>query len=81
VAYGGRVNSGLNNVATFPRVFTGLALNDQAFQGAGSFTEQRIILVYQQSRTIAANDLSQTAQQAVDALVAELKAKGFILPI
>jgi hypothetical protein len=35
----------------------------------------------EQSRTVAANDQNRTAQQVVDALVAELKAKGFILPI
>lgn len=75
-----KVNSGLNNVATFPRSFAGLGLNDQAFEGAGSFTEQRIILSYQQGRTVAANDLNQTAQQTLDTLVAELKAKGFVLP-
>jgi hypothetical protein len=75
-----KVNSGLNNIATFPRLFAGLGLNDHAFEGAGSFIEQRIILSYQQGRTVAANDLNQTAQQSLDALVAELKAKGFVLP-
>jgi hypothetical protein len=75
-----KVNSGLNDIATFPRVFAGLGLNDHAFDGEGSFTEQRIILSYQQGRTVAANDLNQTAQQTLDALVAELKAKGFVLP-
>jgi hypothetical protein len=75
-----KVNSGLNNIATFPRVFAGLGLHDNAFNGTGAFTEQRLILSYQQGRTIAANDLNQTAQQTVDALVAELKAKGFVLP-
>jgi hypothetical protein len=74
-----KVNSGLDNVATFPRVFAGLGLNDHAFDGEGSFTEQRIILSYQQGRTVAANDLNQTAQQTLDGLVAELKAKGFVL--
>jgi hypothetical protein len=75
-----KVNSGLSNIATFPRVFTGLALHDSAFDGAGSFAEERIILSYQQGRTVAANDLNLTAQQTVDALMAELKAKGFVLP-
>src|SRR4030095_39552 len=75
-----KVNSGLNNIATSPRAFAGLGLNDHAFEGAGSFIEQRIILSYQQGRTIAANDLNQTAQQSLDAIVAELTRTSFVLP-
>jgi hypothetical protein len=69
-----------SEIKTFPRVFAGLAQNNAASQGKGKFSEQRITLSYQQVRTIAANDANQTTQQVVDALVAELKALGFILP-
>jgi hypothetical protein len=68
------------NITNFPRIFHGISLQDSAFANKGSFTEQRFVLSYQTARTIAANDANRTAQQAVDALVEELKLSGFVLP-
>ena len=68
------------NVTTFPRIFHGISLLDSAFNNKGSFTEQRFILNYLPTRSILANDANQNAQQAMDALVAELKLQGFIVP-
>lgn len=65
------------NSVSFPRLITGTLFNDQAFNGDGSFVEQRILLTYQESRSVAANDANQTVQQVIDSLVAELKIKGF----
>jgi hypothetical protein len=65
------------NAFVFPRRFASIAFADSAINGDASFIEQRAVLVYQQDRTIAANDANQTTQQAIDAIVAELKAKGF----
>jgi hypothetical protein len=48
--------------------------------GDGQFVESQVLAGFQSARTIAANDASLTLQQAVDALVAELKAKGFEAP-
>ncbi len=62
---------------SFPRVFIGLSVQDKAFVSEGAFTEQRTVVSYQQARSLAANDAQQTAQQVVDALSTELKAKGF----
>jgi hypothetical protein len=68
------------NVATFPRLFLGTTLSASSFSGEGQFVEGRLLAAYQSVRTIAANDADQTLQQAVDALVADLKALGFETP-
>ena len=70
----------LSNVFTFPRLFASSAFQAEANGGDGEFVEQKATLVYQQERTIAANDANQTSQQALDTIVAELKAKGFQTP-
>jgi hypothetical protein len=70
----------VGNSVSFPRLIAGTLFNDQAFNGDGSFVEQKILLTYQESRTIAANDANQTVQQVIDSLVAELKIKGFEAP-
>jgi hypothetical protein len=76
-----RFNSQIaENFVTFPRLLTGTVFDDEAFNGAGAFIEQKTAIVYQENRTVTANDANQTAQQAVDGLVAELKVKGFELP-
>ena len=56
------------------------AFQAEANGGDGEFVEQKATLVYQQERTIAANDANQTSQQALDTIVAELNAKGFQTP-
>lgn len=61
----------------FPRLFVGFSTQDQAFNGQGSFVEQKAVLSYQEARTKAANDAGQTIQQVLDALGVELEAKGF----
>jgi hypothetical protein len=74
-------NSGIaSNLTTFPRIFRGIALQDSAFESKGSFLEGRFILSYQQTRSIAANDGNQTAEQAIAAIVEQLKLQGFVLP-
>jgi len=65
---------------SFPRMISGTVFDDEAFNGVGAFIEQKILLTYQENRSIAANDANQTVQQVVDALVAELKIKGFEAP-
>jgi hypothetical protein len=64
----------------FPRVFATTEFLAEATDGNGRFVEQKATLVYQNDRTITANDANQTIQQAMDTIVAELKAKGFQTP-
>jgi hypothetical protein len=66
-----------SNTFVFPRLFVATALQAEATDGDGFFVEQKAAFVYQQARTIAANDANQTPQQVLDTIVAELKAKGF----
>jgi hypothetical protein len=76
-----KFNSGVfGDSVTFPRLISGIVLDDEAFNGVGAFIEQRMLLTYQESRSVSANDASQTVQQVIDLLVAELKAKGFEAP-
>jgi len=76
-----RFSSGIaGNIVSFPRQLLGTVFDDEAFNGQGAFIEQRIVLSYQEGRTVTANDGNQSAQQAIDAIVAELKAKGFQVP-
>jgi len=66
--------------AIFPRLITGRATLDQASNGDGAFTEQKVLFAYQEARTIAANDAGQTALQVLAALSLELEGKGFQQP-
>jgi hypothetical protein len=70
----------LSSAFIFPRLFASSAFQAQANDGDGRFVEQKAALVYQQERTIAANDANQNSQQVLDTIVAELKAKGFQTP-
>jgi hypothetical protein len=68
------------NVQTFPRLLFGSSLSAASFSGEGQFIESRIVAAFQSVRTIAANDANLTLQQAIDDLVADLKAQGFEAP-
>jgi hypothetical protein len=70
----------LGNTFVFPRLFASTAFQAEAIDGDGSFVEQRSAPVFQQDRTIAANDANQTTLQALGSIAAELKAKGFQTP-
>jgi len=65
------------NRVDFPRLLTGIGLQDQSFNALGSFIEEKFLANYQEDRSIIANDGNQTSQQVLDALVAEFKGKGF----
>lgn len=66
------IGSSLN----FPRVFTGSGLS----ASQSKFLEQKLVVSFQQTRTIQANDAAQTIDQALEVIVAELKAQGFVTP-
>ena len=70
----------VSNITSFPRLLLGTAFDDESFNGESAFVEQRVLLTYQEERTVAANDANLTAQQVLDGLVTELQAKGFQLP-
>ena len=76
-----KFRSGLaDNFVSFPRVLVGTVFDDEAFNRQGSFIEQRVLMSFQQDRTVIANDGNQTIQQALDSLVAEFQGKGFEAP-
>lgn len=63
-----------------PRLMKGIQFGASEFSGNGSFLEGRFKMRYQQQRTVAANNASETLQQSLDALVAELTTKGYNPP-
>jgi hypothetical protein len=73
-------SASFGGVENFPRLFFGSTLSAASFNGEGQFVEGKVLAGFISTRTIAANDANQTLQQAVDALVAELKANGFEAP-
>jgi hypothetical protein len=73
-------SASFGNVQNFPRLFFASTLNAASFSGEGQFVESKVLAAFQSVRTIAANDANQTLQQALDALVADLKAQGFEQP-
>lgn len=73
-------SASFGGIQNFPRLFFGSTLSAASFNGVGQFVEGRVLAGFQSARTITANDANQTLQQAVDALVADLKAKGFEAP-
>jgi hypothetical protein len=68
------------NVQNFPRVLFGSSLSAASFSGEGQFVESKILAAFQSVRTVATNDANLTLQQALDDLVADLKAQGFEAP-
>jgi hypothetical protein len=73
-------SASFGSIESFPRLFFASTLSAASFNGEGQFVEGKVLAGFQSARTIAANDASQTLQQALDALVADLKAKGFEAP-
>lgn len=63
-----------------PRLMKGIQFGANENSGSGSFLEGRFKINYQQQRTIAANNATETLQQVIDALVAELTASGYNPP-
>lgn len=63
-----------------PRFFSGTLLTGRETSGAGSFGELRMSLGFDKAATVSANDDSLTIQQALEAISAELLAKGYALP-
>jgi hypothetical protein len=60
-----------------PRTLFGFDYDFADTDEATLSSELRFTVTFQQKRTVAANDANQTLQQAYDALVNELIAKGF----
>jgi hypothetical protein len=73
-------SAGFGSTFNYPKLFGGGSLNIGSINGDGRFIEVKVGLAYQRARTIAANDAGQTIQQVVDALSAELVAKGYQMP-
>ena len=67
-------------VQTAPRTLNGMALSGAKYSGGSHFVELRFLLVFQATRTVAANNADKTIDQVLDDTVAELKAKGFTGP-
>ena len=63
-----------------PRTIKGTQLQAREEGGMGAFQEARYFLTYQETRTVEANNGTQTIQQALDAIVAGLTEKGFNPP-
>lgn len=68
----------VGNIMSFPRTFIGAATRSAAAFGQSIFLDLRMTLNYQQTRTITANDADLTIEQVMNALSAELLAKGFV---
>jgi hypothetical protein len=66
-----------SNRVDFPRVISGLFIDDEAANGTGAFILGRLVVSYQSARSIRVNDTNLTSQQALDGLIAEFKGLGF----
>jgi len=62
-----------------PRVLKGGVVNASEDGGAGNFIDLRLNLLYQQVRTVKANNDTRTLQQTLDDLSAELTDRGYAL--
>jgi len=60
-----------------PRVFGGINFKSGISVGVGFFTEVKLNLVFQEKRTVNANDANQDLDSAGNTLVDEFKALGF----
>jgi hypothetical protein len=60
-----------------PRILHGINILTGVTQQGGAFVEQRFSLVYQEQRSISANDANQSISQAAESLGQELTLKGF----
>jgi hypothetical protein len=76
-----RFNSLADSVTTtvnFPRIFTGISFQVFGQSGPGDkFLEEKVALIYQELRTVTANNADQSIETASVSLVQELNAKGF----
>jgi hypothetical protein len=60
-----------------PRILNGINILTGTSQQIGFFTEQRFALVYQEQRSIRANDANQSISQVAESIGQELTLKGF----
>jgi hypothetical protein len=60
-----------------PKTLSGLEYNFADTDSSKLFSDLRFTMTYQQKRTVRVNDAGQSLQQAFQALLDELKTKGF----
>jgi hypothetical protein len=69
-------SSGLTT-SNLPRILNGLNILTGVAQENGAFVEQKFALIYQEQRSIRANDANQSISQIAENLGQELTLKGF----
>jgi hypothetical protein len=72
-----RVASSGITTSNQPRVLSGFNVQTGFVQGIGAFVEQKITLVYQEQRSIRANDANKSINEVAQSLGEELTLKGF----
>jgi hypothetical protein len=72
-----RVASSGLTTSNQPRILNGINILTGTSQQIGIFVEQRFALVYQEQRSIRANDANQSINEVAESLGQELTLKGF----